>query len=151
MWSSYDHPLTLLLQWHFLGQIRCRSGPRVNILPTSHCQQKWADQISDWPLPQTGHMKLFFVCHVLPPLQSSQPGRKEEIGGRGTGSVLEEPEQEEKEEKRRELERDPSLKGSVLASQPFHHFNALSCGDVSLCMELPRPLFPVSSMFLASS
>lgn len=45
----------------------------------------------------------------------------------------------------------PSLKGSVLASQPSHHFNALSCSDVSLCMVLPRPLFPLSSMFLASS
>lgn len=91
--------------------------------------------------------------HMLPPPPSSQPGRKEEKGrrGRGTGSVLEELEWEEKEEKGRESERDPSLKGSVLASQPFHHFNALSCSDVSLCMELPRPLFPVSSMFLASS
>lgn len=45
----------------------------------------------------------------------------------------------------------PSLKGSVLASQPSHHFSALSCSDVSLCMVLPRPLFPLSSMFLTSS
>lgn len=45
----------------------------------------------------------------------------------------------------------PSLKGSVLASQSSHHFSALSCSDVSLCMVLPRPLFPLSSMFLDSS
>lgn len=44
----------------------------------------------------------------------------------------------------------PSLKGSVLASQLSHHFNALSCSDVSLCMVLPRPLFPLCSVFLAS-
>lgn len=56
-----------------------------------------------------------------------------------------------RKERRREPKKDPSLKGTVLASQPSHHFNALSCGDVSLCMVLRRPLFSVSSMFLAPS
>lgn len=111
------------------------------------------DQISDWHVPKTGHghpleMGLFVPCTVLQPPPPSQPGRKEEKGKRKTKEKLALLEKEEEVEGGRER---PSLKGSVLASQPSHHFNALSCSDVSLCMVLPRPLFPLSTMFLASS
>lgn len=63
-----------------------------------------------------------WVLHLLqsPPPREAEM-RKKRWGWGGTAWELEE---------RSEQEWDLSLKGSLLASQPSHHFNALSCSDV---------------------
>lgn len=144
MRSRLTHPDRVMLT-HDLPSALILNG-QVNLLPPATANSNVQSSnltVKNLGLGAWNGSLCTTYCRHLHPLRQQErrkTGRK--------CSHLEEPRVGREEKGARER---PLIKGSIMPSQSFHHFNALSCSDVSLCMGLPRPLFPVSAIFLASS